>query len=596
MNTGLRAAAVVAAVYGFFLIFAQFAFVEILRSQGVGLFAEKVLLGAMALAGMATGFGVAMRGVSRAGLRAGLVLCSVAGALAAGLGGLVVLLVAAVLTGAGIGAATVSTATLLPRWGGVRWLGLGTGIGYALCNVPWVFASEPRLQAWVGVVFAALGTLAVPEGDGRRGGSEAQGLRSADMAGRPLGGVAAILAFLALVWLDSAAFFIIQHDRELKAGTWGDSMLWRNAALHLGAALVAGWWLGRRPVGPLLAVAWTILAVAALAANDPATRGLAGWGYPIGVSLYSTALVAWPGFLSGAVDMRGRAWRAAGVFAIAGWFGSANGIGMAQTLHQVPLVFVGLAGLTVFVALRGLRAWRGSLAAAGVLGIAWLFAGGPPVSGDAVARGREVYLAEGCIACHSRYVRPDDPEGWGPPTSPDEALGGKPVLIGNRRQGPDLAHVGARRSSAWLREHFIAPRKFVKDSPMPSYAHLFEDGRGEDLIAWLAADQGDALAWRMEKAASWQPSGGASGDGASLFAAHCAVCHGIEGRGDGELAGAFAKAPPDLVRGPFVWTADPASLPRVIRWGVPGTDMPGHEVLEDGEVLALAAWVKSLRR
>ncbi len=33
-----------------------------------------------------------------------------------------------------------------------------------------------------------------------------------------------------------------------------------------------------------------------------------------------------------------------------------------------------------------------------------------------VRRGREVYIAEGCIHCHSQYVRPDTDDGvwWGP--------------------------------------------------------------------------------------------------------------------------------------------------------------------------------------
>ncbi len=57
-----RAAVVVASVYGYFLIFAQFAFVELLRAGGAGLTEEKVALGAMAVAGIAGGFVAAWRG------------------------------------------------------------------------------------------------------------------------------------------------------------------------------------------------------------------------------------------------------------------------------------------------------------------------------------------------------------------------------------------------------------------------------------------------------------------------------------------------------------------------------------------------------
>ena len=111
----------------------------------------------------------------------------------------------------------------------------------------------------------------------------------------------------------------------------------------------------------------------------------------------------------------------------------------------------------------------------------------PPV--DLVSLGREVYVSEGCIHCHSQYVRPvgEDRALWGSPTSVESALSQIPVLIGNRRQGPDLANVGTRRNSGWNRLHLMEPSALVPGSRMPSYRHLFEgDGlRGEALLAYL---------------------------------------------------------------------------------------------------------------
>ena len=63
-SISLRAALAIAGVYGFFLIFAQFSFVELLRQNGVGGDGEKGVLGAMALAGIVGGFWAAWRGVS----------------------------------------------------------------------------------------------------------------------------------------------------------------------------------------------------------------------------------------------------------------------------------------------------------------------------------------------------------------------------------------------------------------------------------------------------------------------------------------------------------------------------------------------------
>jgi cytochrome c oxidase cbb3-type subunit 2 len=62
--------------------------------------------------------------------------------------------------------------------------------------------------------------------------------------------------------------------------------------------------------------------------------------YTVGVSLYSVALLYVPA-------RSGRVRTAALVFAVAGWIGSALGIGMAQDLARVPAAFVITAGLVV---------------------------------------------------------------------------------------------------------------------------------------------------------------------------------------------------------------------------------------------------------
>lgn len=116
---------------------------------------------------------------------------------------------------------------------------------------------------------------------------------------------------------------------------------------------------------------------------------------------------------------------------------------------------------------------------------------------DPVSLGREVYVSEGCIHCHSQYVRPvgQDRALWGTPTSVEAALDQAPVLIGNRRQGPDLANVGLRRDSSWNRLNLIEPSAIVPGSRMPSYRHLFEgEGlRGEALLAYLNSLQPSPL-------------------------------------------------------------------------------------------------------
>jgi cytochrome c oxidase cbb3-type subunit 2 len=584
-------------VYGFFLIFAQFSFVELLRGGGAGLNAEKAALGAMAAAGIAAGFLTAWRGPSVRMIRGALAVAALTAALApAASANMTTALLIAVATGAALGVATVGLSALLPAWCGVAWVGLGTGLGYACCNLPPVFLQSPSVQAWIASGFAALGSVALPSGtDWIHGGSR-----------KIFPMWSAIAMFTALVWMDSAAFFIIQHSADLKSGTWGDGLLWRNAVVHLAVAIGAGFWLARNGARSLPGVAWVLLAVAALAVNRESTRELAAWIYPAGVSLYSAALVAWPGWFAGADGPRSAGWRAAWLFAIAGWFGSANGIGMAQTLNHVPPVFVAAAGIVVIgvMVLSDIRHWRPVLAVGLVILVSWSGKGRKPSAPSSAAeRGRQVYISEGCINCHSRYSRPGtmDETLWGPAPGVKETMSGKPVLIGNRRQGPDLTNIGARRSEKWLEVHFKDPRSLAPDSVMPSYAHLFTDGRGQDLVRYLK-ESGVVTTPAMQQTASrWKPAQSTGRvDPTPLYARHCAACHGAKGGGFGPLSGNFTRPPANLLDGPFIWTAEPADralqLARIIKFGIVGTDMPGHETLTDTEVVSLAEWVQGIRR
>ena len=597
-----RAALSVAAIYSFFLIFAQFSFVELLRAQGIGLTGEKWTLGLMAAVGMGAGFWISRRGVSAQAIRAALAIAAASAAIATQVSHLAAFISLGLSVGAALGIATVSLSALLPAWCGVTWVGLGTGLGYAVCNLPAVFTQSPSGQAWIASGLALIGIAVLPSGQDWQ-------IKTPRQAPFPLWSV--LTLFTALVWLDSAAFFIIQHAGDLKSATWGNPMLWRNAAVHFVIACAAGVWLKRSSAQWLPVTAWLVLAAAALMVNAAPSRSLAGWLYPAGVSLYSTALVAWPGWFSGSANAAQAGKRAAWLFAIAGWFGSANGIGMAQTLQQVPPLFVLISGAVVAaVMLVSMpQHWR----AAAMVGVV-VFAGwcgqltqsrsAATTAQAVIDRGQQVYLSEGCIHCHSQYVRPGSPDEalWGTARKVEDVLQGKPVLIGNRRQGPDLSFVGARRSQAWLKAHFIDPRALMPDSVMPSYAHLFQDARGDALVTYLKESGLIAMADVMKKANTWQPATTASSsDGPALFAKYCSMCHGPDGDGRGPLVGsAFTRPVPSLVSGPFAWTIagenQQLRTARVIKFGIPGTDMAGHEVMRDDQVNALVAEVLRLRK
>ncbi|MGF1610866.1 MAG: cbb3-type cytochrome c oxidase subunit II [Kiloniellales bacterium] len=95
---------------------------------------------------------------------------------------------------------------------------------------------------------------------------------------------------------------------------------------------------------------------------------------------------------------------------------------------------------------------------------------------EAQARGRAVYIREGCWYCHSQFVRPvtGETRRWGPVSQAGEYAFDTPHLFSTRRIGPDLTRVGLKYSDEWHLAHFWDPRMVVPDSIMPRFAGLFE--------------------------------------------------------------------------------------------------------------------------
>ncbi len=85
--------------------------------------------------------------------------------------------------------------------------------------------------------------------------------------------------------------------------------------------------------------------------------------------------------------------------------------------------------------------------------------------------GREIYIREGCYACHSQMVRSlaDEIDRYGPYSLAGESAYDHPMLWGSKRTGPDLARVGGKYSDDWHVAHLIDPRGVVPASIMPAY-------------------------------------------------------------------------------------------------------------------------------
>jgi cytochrome c oxidase cbb3-type subunit 2 len=91
--------------------------------------------------------------------------------------------------------------------------------------------------------------------------------------------------------------------------------------------------------------------------------------------------------------------------------------------------------------------------------------------------GRDIYIREGCVGCHSQMIRPfrSETERYGHYSVAGESVWERPFLWGSKRTGPDLARVGERYSDEWHRVHLINPRSVVPESNMPGYPWLAEN-------------------------------------------------------------------------------------------------------------------------
>jgi len=91
--------------------------------------------------------------------------------------------------------------------------------------------------------------------------------------------------------------------------------------------------------------------------------------------------------------------------------------------------------------------------------------------------GRDLYIREGCVGCHSQMIRPlrAETERYGHYSVAGESVWDHPFLWGSKRTGPDLARVGGRYSDDWHRTHLINPRSVVPESNMPGFPWLAEN-------------------------------------------------------------------------------------------------------------------------
>jgi len=242
-------------------------------------------------------------------------------------------------------------------------------------------------------------------------------------------------------------------------------------------------------------------------------------------------------------------------------------------------------------------------------------------------RGLAIYVAEGCLYCHTQQVRPlpvDKP--FGRPSAPGDYARLQPqdlwrmtpALLGTERTGPDLSNVAARQpSDTWNYIHLYNPRAVVKASVMQAYPWFFaikeNPGPGDvvvpvppeyaprrgsvvatqaamDLVAYLLSLKQTPIPGSTPAVEGSGTTPGTATQGVTVYAAHCSGCHGSDGGG---VPGTF----PPMKGDPVVTASDPSRHIRIVLFGLENTPINGvrykakmpehHEVLTDGEVAAV---------
>ena len=91
-------------------------------------------------------------------------------------------------------------------------------------------------------------------------------------------------------------------------------------------------------------------------------------------------------------------------------------------------------------------------------------------------QGRDLYIREGCVNCHSQMVRPfrSETERYGEYSKAGEFVYDHPFLWGSKRTGPDLHREGAKYPNSWHYYHMKEPTSMSPGSIMPPYPWLEE--------------------------------------------------------------------------------------------------------------------------
>ncbi|MBI3911921.1 MAG: cbb3-type cytochrome c oxidase subunit II [Armatimonadetes bacterium] len=167
------------------------------------------------------------------------------------------------------------------------------------------------------------------------------------------------------------------------------------------------------------------------------------------------------------------------------------------------------------------------------------------------ARGRQVYIQNGCTYCHTQYIRPQDwDHGAVRVAQQGDYVFDRPHLLGSERTGPDLSQEGGLRTDDWHRAHFMNPRFTRPASIMPQFRFL-TDGEITALIAYVQSLGGKMADARVTRQKMWHKAL------AAAFArgtdANFAYLHSLVPEQWRTMPNPYPPTPEALARGRFIY-------------------------------------------
>lgn len=239
-------------------------------------------------------------------------------------------------------------------------------------------------------------------------------------------------------------------------------------------------------------------------------------------------------------------------------------------------------------------------------------------------KGRQIYMSNGCVYCHTQYVRPQDWTAAGGGKAARVAQAGdyvfqKTMLLGTERTGPDLSQEGGVHPDDWHKAHFKNPRYTSINSIMPQFSYL-SDEETDNLIAYVQSLGGKGADARttvhkdekVKLIASLKGQGGSKGSqvntpysaahldylktqvpptwvgtrsavpptqrsllhGKQIYLTNCIGCHGINGDGNGPAAEFMEPKPFNFTNPQVQQQHSEGQYYHFLLLGLPGSAMP----------------------